>query len=227
MPRSKTKSIRNAFLTAARDVFLEVGFEHATMDAIAARSGSAKSTLYRYFHSKESLFSALMTKASQENDEGIINFLYRSGHAPRLNATPENAIDSLTFPDHEEDCKNALSKFGRYILSNFHTPQSLAVRRMIISASTNPEVGRLFYQQGPARVIHHLEQYFKPLIDKGYFHNADPHVVACHYFGLLESETNEAGLYNVIVQLSEKQISDIVSRALDVFMRAYVCKFPE
>ncbi|OSM94100.1 hypothetical protein AU490_14590 [Lonsdalea populi] len=227
MSRSKTENVRNAFLTAARDVFLDAGFAHATMDAIAARSGSAKSTLYRYFDSKESLFSALITKASQEQDGEIINFLYRSGHAPQFSGPPGNAIDSLDFPDHAEDCQYALIKFGQYILTSFHTPQSLAVRRMMIAASTNPDVGRLFYQQGSARVVYHLEQYFKPFIEKGYFYSSDPHVVACHYFGLLESEINEAGLYNVIVQLSEGQISDIVSRAVEVFMRAYVRKFPE
>ncbi|MVT05948.1 hypothetical protein CD006_25670 [Enterobacter sp. 10-1] len=227
MSRSKTENIRNAFLNAARDLFLEVGFEHTTMDAIAARSGSAKSTLYRYFDSKESLFSSLIAIASQEHDGEIINFLYRSGHGSQFSSLSGNAIDSLNFPDHEEDCQYALIKFGQYILTSFHTPQSLAVRRMMIAASTNPDLGRLFYQQGSARVVYHLEKYFKPFIEKGYFYNADPHVVACHYFGLLESEINEAGLYNVIVQLSERQISNIVSRAVEVFMRAYVRKYPE
>lgn len=227
MSRRKTENIRNAFINAARDIFLEIGFEQATMDAIAARSGSAKSTLYRYFDSKESLFFALISKTSQDNDGEMINFLYRSGNTPKLGVPSRNTIDSFNFPDHEEDCEYALLKFGKYILSNFHTPQSLAVRRMMIAASTNPEVGLVFYQQGSARVIYHLEQYFKPLIEKGYLYNANPHVVACHYFGLLESEISEAGLYNVIVQLSEGEVADIVLRAVEVFMRAYAYRIPE
>lgn len=227
MSRSKSESVQNAFLSAARDVFLEVGFEQSTMDQIATRSGSAKSTLYRYFDSKESLFSALIIKASQGNDNEFINFLYRTGDAPQLSNSSESAVDSLIFPSHEENCKDALTKFGQYILSSFHTPRALAARRMMITASTNPDLGQLFYEQGPNRVIHHLELYFKPLIDRGYLYTADPHVVACHYFGLLESEVNEAGLHNVITQLSERQISDIVSRAVEVFIRAYVCKSSE
>ncbi|WP_037035752.1 TetR/AcrR family transcriptional regulator [Rahnella sp. WP5] len=224
MSRSKSESVRNAFLSAARDVFLEVGFEQSTMDQIASRSGSAKSTLYRYFDSKESLFSALIIKASQGNDNEIINFLYCTGDGPQPISSSESAVDSLLFPNHEENCKDALTKFGHYILSSFHTPRALAARRMMITASANPDLGQLFYEQGPNKAIQHLGLYFKPFIERGYLYEADPHVVACHYFGLLESEINEAGLYNVIIQLSEQQITDIVSRAVEVFIRAYVYK---
>nr|WP_113866363.1 TetR/AcrR family transcriptional regulator [Brenneria salicis]NMN91905.1 TetR family transcriptional regulator [Brenneria salicis ATCC 15712 = DSM 30166]RBP62875.1 TetR family transcriptional regulator [Brenneria salicis ATCC 15712 = DSM 30166]RLM30740.1 hypothetical protein BHG07_09210 [Brenneria salicis ATCC 15712 = DSM 30166] len=228
MSRSKTESVRNAFLTAAIEVFLEVGFEQAAMDAIAARSGRAKSTLYRYFDSKEALFSALIVKASQGHDNEIINFLYRSGNGPQTGNSTENAVDSLIFPSHEADCKHALTQFGQYILTHFHTPQALAVRRMMIAAAaTHPEIGRHYYEQGPSRVIKHLEQYFSPLIDMGYFHRADPHVVACHYFGLLVSEINEAGLHNVITKLNDEQSKEIASRSVTVFMRAYVCEFPQ
>lgn len=224
MSRSKSENVRNAFLSAARDVFLEVGFEQSTMDQIASRSGSAKSTLYRYFDSKESLFSALIIKVSQGNDNEIINFLYRTGDGPQPISSSESAVDSLIFPSHEENFKDALTKFGQYILSSFHTPRALAVRRMMITASANPDLGKLFYEQGPNKAIQHLELYFKPLIDRGYLYKSDPHIVACHYFGLLESEVNEAGLHNVITQLSEQQITNIVSRAVEVFIRAYVYK---
>ncbi|WP_410012184.1 TetR/AcrR family transcriptional regulator [Sodalis sp. C49] len=227
MPRSKTETVRNAFLVAAKEVFLEVGFDQASMDTIAARSGSAKSTLYRYFDSKESLFSALITEVSRGEGSEMINFLYRSGNGPQVDNNSVNFVDALAFPDNQADCRQALIRFGQYILTHFHTPQVLAVRRMMIAASTNPETGRLFYQQGSARVIQHLEHYFKPLIDRGYLYQADPHVVACHYFGLLLSEVSEAGLYNVITQLDDEKITAMVSRTVEVFIRAYVRDVPE
>jgi len=192
------------------------------MDAIASRSGSAKSTLYRYFDTKESLFSALITEASRGEGSEMINFLYRSGNGPQVDNASVNFVDALAFPDDQGDCRQALTKFGQYILTHFHTPQVLAVRRMMIAASTHPETGRLFYEHGSARVIQHLEHYFTPLIEKGYLYQADPHVVACHYFGLLLSEVNEAGLYNVITQLNDEKITAMVSRAVAVFIRAYM-----
>ncbi len=47
-------------LFAAKDVFLEAGFERASMDVIAARADTTKRTLYAHFESKEKLFLAVV-----------------------------------------------------------------------------------------------------------------------------------------------------------------------
>jgi AcrR family transcriptional regulator len=49
-------------LDAARAVFAEFGFHEATMDAIAARAGSTKPTLYAHFGSKEDLHRATLER---------------------------------------------------------------------------------------------------------------------------------------------------------------------
>jgi AcrR family transcriptional regulator len=46
-------------LQAAKDVFLEVGFERSSMDRIAAQAGTTKRTLYAHFARKEDLFLAV------------------------------------------------------------------------------------------------------------------------------------------------------------------------
>ena len=43
-------------LQVAKDVFLEVGFERASMDLIASRAETSKRTLYAHFENKEKLF---------------------------------------------------------------------------------------------------------------------------------------------------------------------------
>lgn len=53
---------RNAILEASLDVFTARGFHETTMDEIAAASGVAKGTLYRYFESKENLLEQLLTE---------------------------------------------------------------------------------------------------------------------------------------------------------------------
>jgi AcrR family transcriptional regulator len=47
-------------LHAAKNVFLEVGFERASMDVIAARAQTSKRTLYAHFESKEKLYLAIV-----------------------------------------------------------------------------------------------------------------------------------------------------------------------
>src|SRR3954464_1993521 len=47
-------------LFAAKDVFLELGFERASMDVIAERARTSKRTLYARFASKEKLYLAVI-----------------------------------------------------------------------------------------------------------------------------------------------------------------------
>jgi AcrR family transcriptional regulator len=52
--------LREHMLFVAKDVFLEVGFERASMDVIAARADTTKRTLYAHFENKEKLFLAVV-----------------------------------------------------------------------------------------------------------------------------------------------------------------------
>lgn len=51
--------LREHMLWAAKDVFLEVGFERASMDVIAERAATSKRTLYAHFENKENLYLAV------------------------------------------------------------------------------------------------------------------------------------------------------------------------
>ena len=44
----------------AKDVFLEMGYERASMDAVAVRAGTSKRSLYAHFESKDKLFLAVL-----------------------------------------------------------------------------------------------------------------------------------------------------------------------
>ncbi|MDR3692209.1 MAG: TetR/AcrR family transcriptional regulator, partial [Fimbriimonas sp.] len=52
--------LREHILITAKSVFLEVGFERASMDMIAARAQTSKRTLYAHFESKERLYLAII-----------------------------------------------------------------------------------------------------------------------------------------------------------------------
>jgi AcrR family transcriptional regulator len=57
--RKTQKDARSRILHAALEEFSEKGFHTTTIDSIAERAGIAKGTVYRYFSTKEALFSAL------------------------------------------------------------------------------------------------------------------------------------------------------------------------
>ena len=52
--------LRQHILLAAKNVFLETGFERASMDAVAASAGTSKRSLYAHFESKDKLFLAVL-----------------------------------------------------------------------------------------------------------------------------------------------------------------------
>ena len=60
-----------AILETGREVILEKGYDAATMTEIAARSGTAIGSLYRFFPSKESLADALMIHFAQRMTQGL------------------------------------------------------------------------------------------------------------------------------------------------------------
>lgn len=53
-------ALREHILWTAKNVFLEMGFERASMDAIAVRAATSKRTLYARFENKEKLFLAVI-----------------------------------------------------------------------------------------------------------------------------------------------------------------------
>ena len=66
--RVRTEEKRDTIVQAASEVFLELGFEGASMSQIAARVGGSKRTLYGYFGSKEDLFLAVMDSCKNGRD---------------------------------------------------------------------------------------------------------------------------------------------------------------
>ena len=60
MRRSRTPAKVRQILGGAREVFLRLGFDGASMGDIARAAGVSKGTLYVYFENKAELFSALI-----------------------------------------------------------------------------------------------------------------------------------------------------------------------
>ena len=65
LPGTPTRRLAG-FLDAAAELFVEVGYEAATMTAVAERSGSSIGALYNYFPDKQSIAFTLVNQYSQE-----------------------------------------------------------------------------------------------------------------------------------------------------------------
>jgi AcrR family transcriptional regulator len=64
-PRLPKLQRRQQLISAAREVFVSVGYHAAAMDEIAARAGVTKPVLYQHFASKRDLYLAILDEASR------------------------------------------------------------------------------------------------------------------------------------------------------------------
>ena len=102
-----------AILAAGREVLLEKGYDGTTMTEIAARSGTAIGSLYRFFPSKESLADALLQDYALQMVEGLSN----------LADTVGNTAPAGTTATHPPAAADAT---GAAVTSLAGTPESVA-----------------------------------------------------------------------------------------------------
>lgn len=75
MARPRSEEAREAALGATVDLVLEVGVDGVTFEEVAARSGVAKSTLYRHFGTKQSMVAAAVSSCMVQHttpDTGVL-----------------------------------------------------------------------------------------------------------------------------------------------------------
>lgn len=126
MPRDKTET-HERILPAAKEEFLEKGFEQASMRSIAAKAGMSAAGLYRHFADKEALFAALVEPAMaacerwytahkawdyemlEQND---LDTMWESGADARL-------ITEVVYPHFDAFklliCKSAGTRYASYL----------------------------------------------------------------------------------------------------------------
>lgn len=122
-PQRRGEQLRRHVLFTAKDVFLEAGFERASMDTVAVRAGTSKRSLYSHFESKDKLFLAVLD---------LIRELY---------------LDRLQTPDaYADDPDEAVVRFcGRFLQLIVWEPQVRTCRLIIAEAERLPESAMAYY----------------------------------------------------------------------------------
>src|SRR5580704_4763436 len=136
-PADDDSAKRRQIVDGARDVFLAQGFDAASMNDIARAAGVSKGTLYVYFNNKEELFEAIVEEECDAQAEGIFD---------------------LNPNDH--DVEAVLTRLGiAYVKFLCRPEKASAVRTVIAIADRIPELGKRFYESGPAAGIAQLAGY--------------------------------------------------------------------
>ncbi len=103
---------KEAILAAAEAVFAANGYAATTIEAVAAKAGIAKGSVYNYFQSKEALFEQVFTKA--------VSLL--EADALRILSEPISAGERLSrFLDYRCDRLEECGHIGRLVLEFWAT----------------------------------------------------------------------------------------------------------
>ena len=190
---------RRQILEGAREVFLAQGFDGASMGEIARRAGVSKGTLYVYFDSKEQLFEAVTTEECTQQAEQVFQ---------------------LDADDH--DVEAVLNRLGCAYIKLLCRPGGMSALRTVISISERmPEIGRQFYQAGPARGVATLRRYIEQQVAAGVLVVPDCEVAAAQFLDSCQSILFKPLLFNFAEPPSADRVAYVVSIAVRTFMAAY------
>lgn len=197
VPRGEKR--REEIAAVAQRVFLELGFSETTMQAIAASAGASKETLYRHFGSKEELFSEIVRTRAESVFCGL-------GEGP-LRGEP----------------KEGLTRIGHNMLRLISGEDSLCLYRLVIAEVPRaPELGRIFYDQGPARILRQLTAQIACATDAGHLSCPDPAIAARLFLGALVGNRHMHALIAPdTAAMTDETIARHVDEAVAMFLARY------
>ncbi|QPC89597.1 TetR/AcrR family transcriptional regulator [Mesorhizobium sp. INR15] len=191
---------RSQIIDGARRVFIEKGFEAASMNDITREAGVSKGTIYVYFANKEELFEALI-----EEERGTIF---------------KNMYDVL---DHADDLREIMVGFGKVLSAKITSERVVMAQRTVIGASERmPELGARFYERGPKRGHDKFVAFLNTAIERGLLEIADVDLAAYQF-----TELCLAGFFRqcIFAYRTEApnmaEIEHVVRSGVDMFLKAY------
>jgi AcrR family transcriptional regulator len=190
---------RRQIVEGARSVFLARGFDAASMADIARAAGVSKGTLYVYFDNKEQLFEAIVHQECLFHAEGVFR---------------------LDHDDH--DAEKVLTGLGITYIEFLCQPQKASALRTVIAiADRMPEIGKVFYETGPAVGIAQLADYLRAQIEAGVLKVDDCEVAAAQFMDSCQALLFKPVLFNFRKAPPREQIAYVVGIAVRTFMAAY------
>lgn len=188
---------RKAILDAATEVFLESGFEAATLDEIIRRAGGSRATLYAQFGDKQGLFAAIV------------------GELCGRMVAPLGDVD-----EERQDLCFTLLAFGRRYLDVLMTPESIALYRVVIGASLHsPGLGARVFEAGPEAAADRLSAYLRREAEVGRLRIGDPDGAARIFLEMVKGDLHTRALFGVGALPTAEEIDRSIRAAVEIFCR--------
>jgi AcrR family transcriptional regulator len=194
-------SKRRQILDGARNVFMDLGFDGASMGEIARSAGVSKGTLYVYFADKNRLFEAIVEEEVLEQGKAAFNF------------------------DPARDVTTTLLDFGQAYIQLLCRPGGgSALRTVMAIAERMPEVGRRFYNNVIALTIARFAAYLEARVGSGDLAIEDCELAATQFMQLCQATLFLPFVFQAAPEPSAVRITEVVESATRMFLAAYQTK---
>jgi len=194
-------SKRRQILGGARKVFMDLGFDGASMGEIARAAGVSKGTLYVYFTDKCRLFEAIVEQEMLQQDEVSFDL------------------------DPARDAPTTLKEFGEAYVALLCRPGGgSAIRTVMAIAERMPEVGRRYYERVLDRIINRLAAYLQARVKAGELAIDDCQLAASQFVQTCHASLFLPFLFQAAPAPSAERIAKVVESATRMFLAAYRAK---
>ena len=193
---------RQQILDGAKQCFLAQGFDGASMNDIVKAAGVSKGTVYAYFPSKEKLFEALIFRDRRNQAEQIV------------------VIDDDSLP-----VEVVLGQLARRLGNLNNNSETIAYLRLVIAAADKfPDIGRAFYEAGPAYGIAKIADYMQRKMNDGTLVKADARLAAMQFVELVQCGLIKPRLF-ASEAMSGNYSEDVVAEAgIALFLRGMAAR---
>jgi AcrR family transcriptional regulator len=194
-------SKRRQILDGARKVFMDLGFDGASMGEIARAAGVSKGTLYVYFADKNRLFEAIVEEETLEQGKTTFNF------------------------DPQRDVTTTLTEFGQAYIAIICRPGGgSAIRTVMAIAERMPEVGRRYYEHVLAQTISRLAAYLDVRVKLKELAIDDCQLAAAQFLLMCQASLFLPFIFQAAPAPSPDRIEQVVRSATQIFLTAYAPK---
>jgi AcrR family transcriptional regulator len=189
---------RRQILDGASRVFMDLGFDGASMGEIARAAGVSKGTLYVYFTDKNRLFEAIVEREMLDQQKVAFNF------------------------DPGRDVATTLSEFGRAYIELLCRPGGgSAIRTVMAIAERMPEVGRRYYEHVLEKTINRLAAYLEARVAAGELAIPDCQLAASQFMMMCQALLFLPFIFQAAPPPSAERIAEVVASARRMFLAAY------
>lgn len=200
--RVMTDERRADIVRVAALLFEQIGYEAASMSEISRRLGGSKSTLYRYFPTKDDLVVAVVRT-------------FVTAHMADAIAELEACIEG------QQGLREALLRFGVLALKVVaNDSRARSLHRVIVAAAGHSNVGELFFAAGPAQMFSRLAQLIALSIQRGEIRVVDPELAAQQFTALLNAQVSSRIYQQAPQALKPAQLKPMAAAAVEFFLAA-------